>query len=233
MINYFKFSKKKLQGFTILELLVVLAVIGVFSAFAYPNISNWINDRNVKKEVYETISFIKERKSEVASGKYGMIQVILKPNLEVYTMSPEQFSGTYHSVSSSSSYKTNKKCDYGTKQSGFVRDQSKETLKLSVSSNDSNSHVYPNAAHNPSGTVACITKDGTISYMGLRKTENDPSNNQTIDVFIFCSKSNSDQYSCNYTANLDFMYKITLDNFQNTKVYKKNKNNNTWMKIDG
>ena len=38
------------KGFTILELLVVLAVIGVFSAFAYPNISNWINDRNVKKK---------------------------------------------------------------------------------------------------------------------------------------------------------------------------------------
>ena len=32
---------------------VVLAVIGVFVGIAYPNISNWITDRNVKKEVYE------------------------------------------------------------------------------------------------------------------------------------------------------------------------------------
>jgi len=75
---------KNKKAFTIIELLVVLAVIGVFSAFAYPNISNWINDRNVKKEVYETISFIKERKSEVTSGKYGMIQVLLNDQLEVF-----------------------------------------------------------------------------------------------------------------------------------------------------
>ena len=99
---------KNKKAFTILELLVVLAVMGVFAAVAYPNISSWIIDRNVKKEVYETIDFVKEKKSEVTTGKYGMIQVVLKPNLEVYTMSPEQFSNTYHSVGSSSSYKTNK-----------------------------------------------------------------------------------------------------------------------------
>ena len=81
----------KKNAFTILELLVVLAVIGVFSAVAYPNISNWIEDRNVKKEVYETVTFIKERKAEVTSGKYGMAQVLLNDNLEVYTMSPEDF----------------------------------------------------------------------------------------------------------------------------------------------
>ena len=41
----------KKNAFTILELLVVLAVIGVFSAIAYPNISSWIADRKVKKRI--------------------------------------------------------------------------------------------------------------------------------------------------------------------------------------
>ena len=225
--------KKIAKGFTILELLVVLVVLGVFSAVAYPNISNWITDRNVKKEVYETVTFIKERKSEVTSGKYGMTQLKLKPNFEVYTMSPQDFFNTYHNISQNSSYKTNKQCDDGWRQSGFVRNRNLETLKLSVSNNDSSVHVYPNAAHNPVETTICITKDGTISYMKLRKTERDPSTGQNVDLFIFCSKSNSDQNTCKYGANFDYMYKITLDNFQNIKIYKYNKKKNSWISIDG
>jgi prepilin-type N-terminal cleavage/methylation domain-containing protein len=90
----------KKNAFTIIELLVVLAVIGVFSIVAYPKISNWIEDRNVKKEVYETVTFIKERKAEVTSGKYGMVQVLLNDQLEVFTMSPEKFSDIYKDFSS-------------------------------------------------------------------------------------------------------------------------------------
>ena len=221
------------KAFTIIELLVVLAVMGVFTAIAYPNIMSWITDREVKKEVYETVAFIKERKAEVISGKYGMTQLHLKPNLEVYTMSPENFTNTYHSVSSNNSYKTNKQCDSGWRQSGFVRNRSLETLKLSVSSNDSSVHVYPNGAHNPSSSVICITKDGTIKYMRVRKADQDPSTGQNVDMFVFCSKSNSTQNSCKYNANFDHMYKINSDNFQNIKVYKKNKKKNSWIKIDG
>ena len=54
--------KIKKNAFTILELLVVLAVIGVFSVVAYPKISNWIDDRNVKKEVFETVLLLKKEK---------------------------------------------------------------------------------------------------------------------------------------------------------------------------
>ena len=52
----------KNRAFTILELLVVLAVIGVFSAIAYPNVSGWIADRNVKNAAFETVAFVKDRK---------------------------------------------------------------------------------------------------------------------------------------------------------------------------
>ena len=225
--------KKIAKGFTIIELLVVLAVIGVFVSFTYPNISNWIKDREVKKEVYDVVTFIKEKKLMVTNDKYGMIQLSLKPNLEVYTMSKINFINTYRSISSNSSFKKNNQCTYGTMQSGFVRNQSLETLKLSVSNNDSNVHVYPNAAHNPSNTVLCLTRDNSISYMRLRKTERDAETGKTVDIFIFCSKSNSTQYSCKYSANLDHMYKITISKNIKMKIYKKNKSKNSWVKIDG
>ena len=50
-------GRKQNKAFSIIELLVVLAVIGVFVGIAYPNISNWIADRNVKKEAYEVITY--------------------------------------------------------------------------------------------------------------------------------------------------------------------------------
>jgi prepilin-type N-terminal cleavage/methylation domain-containing protein len=155
--------QKKIKAFTLLELLVVLAVLGVFSVIAYPNISSWITDREVKKELYETVTFINEMKTLVDSGKYGMIQLSLKPDLEIYTMSNENFFNTYKSISTNNSYKTNYQCNYGTNQNGFQRNRSLETLKLSLSNNDSNVHVYPNAAHNPPYTVLCLTKDNNIS----------------------------------------------------------------------
>ena len=225
-------KKNLLKGFTIIELLVVLAVIGVFAGIAYPNISSWITDRNVKKEVYETVTFIQEKNSQVKNGEYGMIQLSLKPNLEVYTMNKTNFVNTYEGFSNSS-YKTNRQCTYGTMQSGFVRNQNMETLKLSVSNNNSNVHVYPNAAHNPPFTVLCITQDNSIKYMRLRKTEKDPNTRETVDVFIFCSKSNSTQNSCQYNANLEHMYKITINQSVKMKIYKKNKSKNSWIKIDG
>ena len=224
--------RKKIKAFTLLELLVVLAVLGVFSVIAYPNISSWITDREVKKEVYETVAFIKERKAEVTSGKYGMTQIVLKPNLEVYTMSPQNFFNTYQDISSNSSYKSNRQCDYGYRQSGFQRNRSLETLKLSVSNNDSEVHVYPNAAHNPSGTFLCLTKDNNISFMRSRKTERDKETAQNVDIFVFCSKSNSTQNSCKYNAKLDYMYKITINQYVKIKIFKLNKNNQ-WVKIDG
>ena len=222
---------KKIRGFTILELLVVLAVMGVFTAIAYPNISSWITDREVKKEVYETVAFIKERKAEVTSGKYGMTQIVLKPNLEVYTMSPQNFFNTYQNISSSSSYKTNKQCNYAWRQSGFSRNSSLETLSFPI--NVSEVQVYPNGAHNPSATYLCITKDASIKFMQLRKTDRDPDTNQNVDMFVFCSNSNTTQSTCKFDANYDFMYKLNIDNFQNIKVYKKNKKKNSWIKIDG
>ena len=66
----------KKKGFTIIELLVVLVVIGVFSGIAYPNISNWITDRNVKKEAFEVITYLKERRNEVRKGVHPIDRII-------------------------------------------------------------------------------------------------------------------------------------------------------------
>ena len=69
--------------------------------------------------------------------------------------------------------------------------------------------------------------------MRLRKTERDPDTGKNVDLFIFCSKSNSTQNTCKYGARLDHMYKLTINKNVTTKVYKLNNKNGKWNKIDG
>jgi len=222
--------KKFKKGFTLIELLVVLAVIGVFSAFAYPNISSWIEDRNIKKEISELVSSIKEIKSEVSSGKYGMVQLQLFSNVEVYTMSLEHFLQTYKNVqSSNTSYKINKQCGSGSSQPNLVRNSSKEKISFGRSNNDSSVWVYP---YNSPGTVICITKDSIIKYSGSNITYKDPGTSKDLDAFILCPRSISTKRACNASANLDTMYQITINNFQEIKIWRKSKGKN-WVKIDG
>ena len=231
----------KKDAFTILELLVVLAVIGVFAAVAYPNISKWIADRNVKKEVYETVNFIKERKAEVTSGKYGMVQVLLNDQLEVFTMSPERFLQIYKSFNSPyPSHKQNYTCGFSN-TAGFTIESKYSSHDFGVNASNSNVNVYPSAYHNPMRTAICITKDGSIDYFRQNQNfqikdtdlEDDDTTGQKVDAFIFCSKSNTRDSWCNYNSNYDFRYMITLDRFQNMKVFKYNKKKNKWNKIDG
>ena len=226
---------KNKKAFTILELLVVLAVMGVFVAVAYPNISNWITDRNVKKEVYETVTFIKERKAEVTSGKYGMVQILFNRQLQVFTMSPERFIEIYKSINSPfSSHKQNYTCGFGD-TAGFTRQNQYDKEDFGPYVSESNVHIYPSAWHNPMRTAVCITKDGSISYFQPNQNGRikDQSTGQMVDYFLFCSKSNSTERSCNYNSSLEHRYMVTLDKFQNTKVFKYNKNKNKWNKIDG
>tara|TARA_B100001059_G_scaffold187229_1_gene189387 strand:+ start:470 stop:1153 length:684 start_codon:yes stop_codon:yes gene_type:complete len=225
----------KNRAFTILELLVVLAVIGVFSAIAYPNVSGWIADRNVKNAAFETVAFVKDRKSEVTSGKYGMTQILFNRQLQVFTMSPDKFTEIYKSNNSPfSSLKQNYTCGFGD-TAGFTRQNQYDKEDFGPYVQESDVHIYPSSWHNPMRTAVCITKDGSISY--YRPNQNgrikDQSTGQMVDLFLFCSKSNSTEKSCKYSSNLEYRYMITLDRFQNMKVFRYNKNKNKWNRIDG
>ena len=89
---------KNHKGFSLIELLVVILLIGILSGVAFPNIKKWMTDRQVNKEVYDVVTYLDERKSDAVSGKFGMVQVILKPNLEIYTMSNENYFNTYKNL---------------------------------------------------------------------------------------------------------------------------------------
>ena len=222
--------KKTINAFTLLELLVVIAILGVFSAVAYPNISKWITDREVKKEVYDVVNLINERKSEVMNGKYGMVQIRLRPGVEIYNMSQDDFFNTYKNISANHKFKAKKICDYqwrGREMSTFVRDRAAE-MSLSVNSKESKVYVWPHTE-----AVMCITKEGIIKFVKKNLSEQDPNSGERIEYFIFCSKTNTTQRTCKRNIRKDYQYKITWNRIINQiKVYKYRKDHE-WVLIDG
>ena len=220
----------KYKAFTIIELLVVLVLIGIFSAIAYPNVSSWITDREVKKEVYDVVNLINERKSEVMNGKYGMVQIRLRPGVEIYNMSQDDFFNTYKGINANNRFKTNKICDYqwrGREMSTFVRDRAAE-MSLSVNSKESKVYVWPHTE-----AVMCITKEGIIKFVKKNLSEQDPNSGERIEYFIFCSKTNTTQKTCKRNIRKDYQYKITWNRTINQiKIYKYRKDGE-WVLIDG
>ena len=58
-----------------------------FTAIAYPNISNWITDREVKSEAYEFVAQINQMKSKGTSGEDALAMVhFTKPNFQKDTV---------------------------------------------------------------------------------------------------------------------------------------------------
>ena len=70
---------QKNKAFSLIELLVLIAVIGVVAFFSLPAINDWIKDREVKKETNSLIAYLKDIKSEVDSGKFAMAWVHITP----------------------------------------------------------------------------------------------------------------------------------------------------------
>ena len=209
---------------------MVLVLIGIFSAIVYPNVSSWITDREVKKEVYDVVNLINERKSEVMNGKYGMVQIRLRPGVEIYNMSQDDFFNTYKGINANNRFKTNKICDYqwrGREMSTFVRDRAAE-MSLSVNSKESKVYVWPHTE-----AVMCITKEGIIKFVKKNLSEQDPNSGERIEYFIFCSKTNTTQRTCKRNIKKDYQYKITWNRIINQiKVYKYRKDHE-WVLIDG
>ena len=66
-----EFSRKLLnrqKGFSILELLIVIGILGITSAFIYPSIGQWKIKRNIERDfqaVVSTIDYLKTRTRSV------------------------------------------------------------------------------------------------------------------------------------------------------------------------
>ena len=69
-------QKQNIKGFTLLEILVVVAIVGIISAVGYPRLDTWISKNRVIAEAEKIHSLISLVTSQVERGyyPYAMIQ---------------------------------------------------------------------------------------------------------------------------------------------------------------
>lgn len=227
---------QKNKAFSIIELLVVLAIFGIIAFFSYPAIQNWVADREVKKEVLDFVEYFNEKKSEVQNGKYGVL-VIGQTSPEQakssnYYITNEEFSiqmkvpadgrtnrnkpGQYGNKSIMNFYKMCPGSPQNSPDARWITDQS-GAFQWS-----SDVYTWPNKKY-------CVSKDALLfpGELEFNVTSTEKAS------FVICSRSNTTNPSgnnrCNYNNKNDLRYAIQIARNLNLKIFKYNKSNDIWI----
>ena len=68
-------QEKNIKGFSVLELVVVLAIVATISVVAYPNFSEWNKERGVRSDVDKITALIRNTYTQTERGALAYVQV--------------------------------------------------------------------------------------------------------------------------------------------------------------
>ena len=72
-------QEKNIKGFNVLEVIVVLAIVGLITAVAYPKISHWNAQRQVDTAATKIKTLFTNINAQIQRGNYGFVQVYFFP----------------------------------------------------------------------------------------------------------------------------------------------------------
>ena len=72
--------EKNIKGLSLLELVVVLVLIGVVTAVAYPDFTEWNRERKVRNGTDRVLAFMKNIHAQTERGTFAYVQVLINNN---------------------------------------------------------------------------------------------------------------------------------------------------------
>tara|TARA_B100000965_G_scaffold405706_1_gene440842 strand:- start:877 stop:1587 length:711 start_codon:yes stop_codon:yes gene_type:complete len=79
-------QEKNIKGFNVLEVIVVLAIVGIITAVAYPKISHWNAQRQVDTAATKIKTLFTNINAQIQRGNYGFVQVYFSPGIQNLTV---------------------------------------------------------------------------------------------------------------------------------------------------
>ena len=235
---------EKIKGFNVLELIIVIAIIGVLSAVAYPNFSEWRKDRETRSAVVKIKSLIEGINSQVQRGQYAFVQVDVEEDDGLIVtskgMKPKTLATLLNNGESGWWVMPNERCKivdeadeaYWDEDPDPNRDQIIDLDKIEV-----RQIVLDNVAttwRDDVGAV-CFGKNDQW-YSGNGELVSSSGDDVIVDSYLFiCNRSNTrsqcdiDNVTGEPTTEHDHLYVIEWSRFGNIKLEKWNKRDAEWI----
>jgi len=223
-------QEKNIKGFNILELLIVVVIISVVSAAAYPNFSSWRKERELRGAAEEIKNLFSNISSQVQRGLYAFVQAEVKEDeIEAIPVliitSKGMRMDTLMAAARTTSWTTDMDIRCSPTQT-WDDEGGPDNRKLEVAQ-----LIYDNVAINFSGPLTvgtvCFSKDGTY-YSASGELETDP-------FFYICRRSSTNtRCDVNDTTGvpdeeLDDVFAINWSRFGNITLEKWSKTKGEWV----